>query len=135
MTAELVGMSFSLEPGRACYIPVGHDLGMAPEQLSRQWVLAQLKPLFESDKPRWVGQNLKYDSHILRRYGITLTGIINDTMLASYVLNSVGSRHDMDSLSLQYLGHRPIAFEDIAGKGDRKSTRLNSSHVRISYAV
>lgn len=122
MTAELVGMSFSLEPGRACYIPVGHDLGMAPEQLSRQWVLAQLKPLFESDKPRWVGQNLKYDSHILRRYGITLTGIVNDTMLASYVLNSVGSRHDMDSLSLQYLGHRPIAFADIAGKGAKQLT-------------
>src|SRR5690554_6757386 len=122
MTAELVGMSLSLEPGRACYIPVGHDLGMAPEQLSRQWVLAQLKPLFESDKPRWVGQNLKYDSHILRRYGITLTGIVNDTMLASYVLNSVGSRHDMDSLSLQYLGHRPIAFEDIAGKGAKQLT-------------
>lgn len=122
MEAELVGMSFAMEPGRACYIPVGHDLGMAPEQLSRDWVLAQLKPLFEDPRPRWVGQNLKYDSHILRRYDITLTGIINDTMLASYVLNSVGSRHDMDSLSLQYLGHRAISFEDIAGKGAKQLT-------------
>lgn len=132
MEAELVGMSFAMKPGRACYIPVGHDLGMAPEQLSRDWVLAQLKPLFEDPRPRWVGQNLKYDSHILRRYDITLTGIINDTMLASYVLNSVGSRHDMDSLSLQYLGHRAISFEDIAGKGAKQ---LSFNQIAVEEAA
>lgn len=122
MEAELVGLSFSIEPGRACYIPVGHDYPGAPDQLDRDWVLAQLKPLLESTSAKVIGQNLKYDSHILRRYGIRLGAIYNDTMLASYVYNSVGSRHDMDSLSLQYLGHKPIGFEDIAGKGAKQLT-------------
>lgn len=122
MEAELVGLSFSIEPGHACYIPVAHDYPGAPDQLDRDWVLAQLKPLLESTQAKLIGQNLKYDSHILRRYGIRLGAIHNDTMLASYVFNSVGSRHDMDTLSLQYLGHKPISFEDIAGKGAKQIT-------------
>lgn len=122
MEAELVGLSFAIEPGHACYIPVAHDYPGAPDQLDRADVLAQLKPLLTDSKPKLIGQNLKYDSHILRRYDITLGAIANDTMLASYVYNSTGSRHDMDSLSLQYLGHKPIAFEDIAGKGAKQIT-------------
>ncbi|RUO63178.1 DNA polymerase I [Pseudidiomarina insulisalsae] len=122
MEAELVGVSFALAPGQAAYVPVAHDYPGAPDQLPRDWVLNQLKPLLEDARATKVGQNLKYDSHILRRYGIRLAGIKNDTMLASYVFNSVASRHDMDSLSLQYLGHRPIAFTDIAGKGAKQLT-------------
>ncbi len=122
MEAELVGLSFACEKGKAAYVPVAHDYPGAPEQLSREIVLKKLKPLLESKKPSKVGQNLKYDSHILRRYAITLAGIKNDTMLASYVYNSVASRHDMDSLSLQHLGHRPVSFEDIAGKGAKQLT-------------
>ncbi|WP_411359742.1 DNA polymerase I [Pseudidiomarina salilacus] len=122
MEAELVGVSFAVKAGEAAYVPVAHDYPGAPEQLDRGWVLTQLKPLLESASIGKVGQNLKYDSHILRRYGIRLDGIANDTMLASYVFNSVGSRHDMDTLSLQYLGHRPISFEDIAGKGAKQLT-------------
>ncbi|HET8816972.1 MAG TPA: DNA polymerase I, partial [Pseudidiomarina sp.] len=122
MEAELVGLSFAMEAGKAAYVPVAHDYAGAPEQLSREFVLKQLKPILEADKPGKIGQNLKYDGHILRRYGIRLAGIANDTMLASYVFNSVGSRHDMDTLSLQYLGHKPIKFEDIAGKGAKQIT-------------
>ncbi|WP_258239676.1 DNA polymerase I [Pseudidiomarina homiensis] len=122
MEADLVGLSFACEPGKAAYVPVAHDYPGAPEQLSRDLVLQKLKPLLENDKATKVGQNLKYDNHILRRYGIKLAGIKNDTMLASYVFNSVASRHDMDSLSLQHLGHRPVSFEDIAGKGAKQLT-------------
>ncbi|RUO64423.1 DNA polymerase I [Idiomarina piscisalsi] len=122
MQAELVGVSLAKEPGKAVYIPVGHDYMDAPEQVSRDWLLEKLKPILEGDSPKKVGQNLKYDAHILRRYGIRLGGILNDTMLASYVFNSVGSRHDMDTLSLHYLNHKTISFEDIAGKGAKQLT-------------
>lgn len=132
MEAELVGVSFSCEPGKAAYVPVAHDYPGAPEQLSRELVLQKLKPLLESTKASKVGQNLKYDSHILRRYGIKLAGIKNDTMLASYVFNSVASRHDMDSLSLQHLGHRPVSFEDIAGKGAKQ---LTFNQIRLDEAA
>lgn len=122
MEAELVGVSFAIEPGAAAYVPLAHDYPGAPDQLSRQWVLDQLKPLLEAIIPAKIGQNLKYDSHILRRYDIRLQGIADDTMLASYVLDSVATRHDMDSLSRHYLGHSPISFEDIAGKGAKQLT-------------
>jgi DNA polymerase-1 len=122
MEAELVGVSFAVEAGQAAYVPVAHDYPGAPEQLDRAWVLEQLKPLLEATSPAKIGQNLKYDSHILRRYDIRLQGIANDTMLASYVLDSVATRHDMDSLSRHYLGHSPISFEDIAGKGQKQLT-------------
>lgn len=122
MQAELVGVSLATEPGEAVYIPVGHDYMDAPEQVGRDWLLKKLKPILEGDSPKKVGQNLKYDAHILRRYGIRLGGILNDTMLASYVFNSVGTRHDMDTLSLHYLNHKTISFEDIAGKGAKQLT-------------
>lgn len=122
MEAELVGVSFACEQGKAAYVPVAHDYPGAPEQLGRELVLTKLKPLLESKQASKVGQNLKYDSHILRRYAIKLDGVKNDTMLASYVYNSVASRHDMDSMSLQHLGHRPVSFEDIAGKGAKQLT-------------
>ena len=122
MEAELVGVSLAVKAGEGVYIPVAHDYMEAPDQVDRAWLLEQLKPLLEAETPQKVGQNLKYDAHILRRYGIRLGGIKNDTMLASYVFNSVGSRHDMDTLSLQYLNHKPVKFEDIAGKGAKQLT-------------
>ena len=122
MQAELVGFSFSVKPGEAAYLPVGHDYPGAPEQLSLNQVLEKLKPLLEDPRKFKVGQNLKYDSHILFRYGVELQGIRFDTMLESYVLDSTASRHDMDSLALKYLGHRTIHFEDIAGKGAKQLT-------------
>jgi len=122
MQAELVGISVATAPGLAWYIPVGHDYLGAPEQLDRDMVLAALKPWLEDDSKAKVGQNLKYDMSILARYQIELRGIKFDTMLESYVLNSVGSRHDMDSLALKYLNHQTISFEDLAGKGAKQLT-------------
>ncbi|EAQ33338.1 DNA polymerase I [Idiomarina baltica] len=122
MEAQLVGVSFSIAEGEAVYIPVAHDYVGVEKQVDRDWLLKVLKPLLEDSSIAKVGQNLKYDAHILRRYGIKLRGIKNDTMLASYVFNSVGSRHDMDTLSLQYLNHKPIKFEEIAGKGAKQLT-------------
>lgn len=122
MQAELVGISVATAPGQAWYIPVGHDYLGAPEQLDRAFVLTQLKPWLEDGNKAKVGQNLKYDMSILARYQIELRGIRFDTMLESYVLNSVGSRHDMDSLALKYLNHQTISFEDVAGKGAKQLT-------------
>ncbi len=122
MQAELVGISVATAPGLAWYIPVGHDYIGAPEQLDRDLVLCALKPWLEDDSKAKVGQNLKYDMSILARYQIELRGIRFDTMLESYVLNSVGSRHDMDSLALKYLGHQTISFEELAGKGAKQLT-------------
>ena len=122
MQAELVGLSFAITPGEAAYVPVAHDYPGAPDQLGRDEVLAKFKPLLEDEAIRKIGQNLKYDANVLASYDITLRGIEYDTMLESYVLDSVGSRHDMDSLALKYLGHRTIAFQDIAGKGAKQLT-------------
>jgi len=122
MQAEIVGLSFSTEPGKAAYVPLAHDYIDAPEQLSRDAVLEQLKPLLENTQAKIIGQHIKYDMNVLTRYGIQLNGIAFDTMLESYVLNSTASRHDMDSLALKYLGHKTIHFEDIAGKGAKQLT-------------
>ncbi|WP_211830194.1 DNA polymerase I [Kistimonas asteriae] len=122
MQAELVGVSFSVESGKAAYVPFAHDYLDAPVQLERDDVLDALKPLLESEKHLKVGQNLKYDKSVLARYDITLRGIAFDTMLESYVLDSTGTRHDMDSLSLKYLGESTVSFEDIAGKGVKQLT-------------
>ncbi|MEX0604999.1 MAG: DNA polymerase I [Marinobacter sp.] len=122
MKAEIVGVSFAIEPGEAAYVPLGHDYMGAPEQLDRDAVLKQLKPLLENpDRPK-LGQNLKYDKNVLANHDISLEGIAEDTMLESYVLNSVSSRHDMDSLALQHLGEQTITFESIAGKGAKQLT-------------
>lgn len=122
MDAEIVGVSFAVEPGKAAYVPVAHDYLGAPEQLSREHVLARLKPLLENDGLKKVGQNLKYDANVLANYDIALKGIAYDTMLESYVHNSTGSRHDMDTLAELHLGHKTIHFEDIAGKGAKQLT-------------
>ncbi|PSU87090.1 DNA polymerase I [Photobacterium kishitanii] len=122
MTANLIGVSFAVEEGRAAYVPVAHDYLDAPAQLDRDWVLAQLKPLLEDKNLAKVGQNLKFDASIIARYDIDMQGIKFDTMLESYVYNSVVGRHDMDSLALRYLEHKNISFEDIAGKGKKQLT-------------
>ncbi len=122
MDAEIVGVSFAIEPGEAAYVPVGHDYMGAPDQLDRDAVLAQLKPLLENPKQAKIGQNLKYDKNVLANHGIHLDGISDDTMVESYVLNSVASRHDMDSLAKAYLDEDTVSFESIAGKGAKQLT-------------
>jgi DNA polymerase I len=119
MQAELVGVSFALEPGRAAYVPLAHVYPGAPEQLDRDHVLARLKPLLEDPGRPKVGQNLKYDMSVLARYDIQLRGIAHDTLLASYVLDST-ARHDLDSLAKRFLDHDTIRFEDVAGKGAKQ---------------
>jgi len=122
MQAEIVGVSFSCKAGEAAYVPVAHDYENAPKQLPRDWVLEQLKSLLEDPKLAKVGQNLKYDRNVLENHDIHMQGIAHDTMLQSYVLDSTATRHDMDSLSLKYLSHKTIKFEDVAGKGKAQLT-------------
>ncbi len=122
MQAELVGLSFCIEPGKAAYVPVAHSYPGAPQQLDQDWVLAKIKPLLEDSRQEKVGQNLKYDMSIVARYGIDLQGIRFDTMLESYVLDSTATRHDMDSLARKYLNLETVSFTDIAGKGAKQLT-------------
>lgn len=122
ISANMVGLSFAIEPGVAAYVPVAHDYLDAPDQIARERVLELLKPLLEDDALLKVGQNLKYDRGILANYGIELRGIAYDTMLESYTLDSVAGRHDMDSLSDRWLKHKTITFEEIAGKGKNQLT-------------
>ncbi len=122
MRAELVGVSFCIEPGRAAYVPLAHVYPGAPDQLPREWVLQRLKPLLEDPERPKVGQNLKYDMSVLARCGIAMRGLVHDTMLESYVLDSTATRHDMDSLAKKYLDYNTVHFEDIAGKGARQLT-------------
>ena len=122
MVAELVGVSFSVTAGKAAYVPFAHDYEGAPEQLDRDWVLAQLKPWLEDDSKAKVGQHLKYDANVLNNYDIELRGIAYDTMLESYVYNSVSSRHDMDTLAKKFLNHTCVSFEELAGKGKKQKT-------------
>jgi len=124
MQAEIVGLSFAIEAGKAAYVPLTHDYPGAPQQLDRGQVLQQMKPLLENEEIKKIGQNLKYDMKVLASYAITLKGIEHDTMLESYVLDSTSSRHDMDTLAMKHLGHKTIHFEDIAGKG-RKQLKFN----------
>ncbi|MCP5091901.1 MAG: DNA polymerase I, partial [Gammaproteobacteria bacterium] len=120
MDAEIVGLSLAVEAGKACYVPVAHDYPGAPDQLPRDEVLEKLKPFLLDEKKKKVGHHLKYDAHILARYDIALAGMQFDTMLESYVLNSVATRHDMDSVARQYLGKETIHYEDVAGKGAKQ---------------
>lgn len=122
MQAKIVGVSFATAPGEAAYVPFGHDYEGAPEQLDGDFVLGQLKPLLEDSSVNKVGQNLKYDAHVLRNHGIELNGIEHDSMLESYVLNSTANRHNMDDLAKKYLDHDCIDFESIAGKGAKQLT-------------
>ncbi|MCG7368476.1 DNA polymerase I [Pantoea tagorei] len=122
LSANIVGIALAVAPGEAAYLPVGHDYLDAPDQLDRREVLAQLKPILEDGSALKVGQNLKYDRGVLKNYDIELAGIKFDTMLESYILNSVVGKHDMDSLSARWLNHKTVTFEEIAGKGKNQLT-------------
>ena len=122
LSANIVGIALAVAPGEAAYLPVGHDYLDAPDQLDRREVLAQLKPILEDSNALKVGQNLKYDRGVLKNYDIELGGIKFDTMLESYLLNSVVGKHDMDSLSARWLNHKTVTFEEIAGKGKNQLT-------------
>jgi len=122
MLAQIVGVSFCITEGEAAYVPLAHDYPGAPQQLNRETVLEQLRPLLEDAEIAKLGQNLKYDMSVLANHDIKLRGIKHDTMLESYVLDSTATRHDMDSLALKYLSHKTIHFEDIAGKGKNQLT-------------
>lgn len=131
MQAQLVGISLCCEPGIAAYIPVAHRYQDAPQQLSREFVLARLKPWLENPAKPKVGQNLKYDSHIFANQGVALRGIVHDTLLESYVFESHKS-HDMDSLALRHLNHKTITFEEVCGKG---ASQIGFDEVEIERAV
>ncbi|HET8941026.1 MAG TPA: DNA polymerase, partial [Rudaea sp.] len=120
MRAEIVGVSFAVEPGHAAYVPLAHDYAGAPTQLDRTAVLEALRPLLEDADKAKLGQHMKYDMNVLEKYAITLRGVRFDSMLESYVLNASGNRHDMDTLAKKYLGVETIHFEDVAGKGAKQ---------------
>ena len=120
MRANLVGLSFAVEPGQACYIPVAHDYPGAPAQLDRAAVLEALRPVFEDAAKPKLGQHGKYDLHVLRRHGVAVQGYAEDTMLESFVFNAGGQRHDMDTLAQKYLGYATIKYEQVAGKGAKQ---------------
>ncbi len=122
MAAEIVGVSFALEAGAAAYLPLAHDYPGAPDQLDRAQALDLLRPILEDPSIGKVGQHLKYDANVLANHNINLRGIHEDTMLESYVLDSAGSRHDLDTLALSHLGQSTISFEDVAGKGVKQLT-------------
>ncbi|HET6431429.1 DNA polymerase I [Dyella sp.] len=120
MQAEIVGASFAVETGHACYIPMAHDYPGAPAQLPREGVLAALKPILEDPARPKLGQHAKYDINVLSHYGIAVQGLRHDSMLESYVWNATATRHDMDSLAAKYLGYTTIKYADVAGKGARQ---------------
>jgi DNA polymerase-1 len=120
MLADIVGLSLSIEPGNACYVPLAHDYPGAPAQLARDTVLAALKPIFEDASRPKLGQHAKYDMNILSRYGIVVQGLKHDSMLESYVWNATATRHDMDSLAKKYLGYDTVKYEEVAGKGAKQ---------------
>ena len=122
MAAEIVGVSLSVVAGEAAYVPVAHDYPGAPDQLPRSEVLEKLRPFLEDPDKKKVGHHLKYDAHVLARHDISLQGMAFDSMLESYVLNSVATRHDMDSVARHYLGRETIHYEDVAGKGAKQLT-------------
>jgi DNA polymerase I len=122
MQARIVGLSFAVAPGEAAYVPLGHDYAGAPHQLDREKVLAAFKPLLEDETRPKLGHHLKYDAHSLANYGIALKGQRFDSMLESYVLNSVATRHDMEAAAAKYLGMQTIPYEDVAGKGAKQLT-------------
>jgi DNA polymerase-1 len=113
-------VSFAVTPGKAAYVPLAHDYAGVPEQLNRAGILKKLRPLLENPHKAKLGQNLKYDAHVLANHGITLRGIAHDTMLESYVLNSIATKHNMDDLAKEYLGVTTIHYEDVAGKGAKQ---------------
>ncbi|MBA4367527.1 MAG: DNA polymerase I [Desulfobacterium sp.] len=132
MKAKLVGLSFSYRENEAWYIPVAHDYENAPEQLSVSIVLKRLRPVLESEEIRKIGQNIKYDWMVLLRHGVTLRGVVFDTMLASYLLSPAKRAHSLDQIALDYLDHRMISYEEVAGKG---KTEIGFSKVPVDKAI
>jgi DNA polymerase-1 len=132
MRAQIVGVSFAVAPGEAAYVPVGHDYAGAPHQLDRAKVLAALKPVLEDLTKAKLGHHLKFDAHVLANYDIALNGQRFDSMLESYVLNSVATRHDMDASAMRYLGVKTIHFEDLTGKGAK---RISFNQVDVDRAA
>ncbi|MGZ8227064.1 MAG: DNA polymerase I, partial [Methylococcaceae bacterium] len=130
--AQIVGVSFAVEPGKAAYVPLAHDYPGAPDQLNRTEILEKLRPLLENPEKAKLGQNLKYDSHVLSNHGIALRGIAHDTMLESYVLNSTATKHNMDDLAKKYLDVETIHYEDVAGKGAKQ---IGFAEVSIEQAA
>jgi DNA polymerase-1 len=118
--AQIVGVSFAVTPGKAAYVPLAHDYPGVPDQLDRSEILEKLRPLLENPHKPKLGQNLKYDMHVLANHGIALRGIAHDTMLESYVLNSTATKHNMDDLAKEYLGVETLHYEDVAGKGAKQ---------------
>ncbi len=132
MVAEIVGVSFCVEPGHAAYVPLAHNYAGAPDQLPRDAVLSKLKPLLEDPNRAKLGHHLKYDGHVLANHGIAIAGMRYDSMLESYVLNSTATRHDMDSTAKKYLGIDTIHYEDVAGKGAKQ---IGFNQVAIEIAA
>jgi len=120
MEAQIVGISIAIEPNQAFYIPCMHDYDNAPKQLPRDYVLQQLKPWLEDSNTKKVGHNLKYDSHIFKNHNIDIQGVMFDTMLQSYVLNSTATRHNLNAVSKRYLNLNTVSYEDVAGKGAKE---------------
>jgi DNA polymerase-1 len=132
MRANLVGMSFSVEPGRACYIPLAHDYPGAPAQLPRAAALDALRPLLSDPAKKKLGQHGKYDLHVLRRHGVEVAGYADDTLLESFVLEAGLQRHDMDSLAERHLGYTTVKYEEVAGKGAKA---IPFGHVALDDAT
>jgi DNA polymerase I len=132
MTARLIGLSFSTQPDEAFYIPCGHDYPDAPSQLDLKYVLNLLRPVLENKDIKKIGQNIKYDLMMLARYNINLRGVVFDTMLASYLINPSKRGHSLDQIALDFLGHKTITYEDVAGKG-KKNEGFNT--VAIDKAI
>ena len=130
--AGVVGISISCEAGVACYIPLAHRYLGAPDQLDLDWVLKKLKPLLEDPKVKKVGQNIKYDLIVLRNEGINLQGVVFDTMLASYILNPSGRRHNMDDMARDYLGHTTIKYKDVVGTASKE---IGFDEVDVEHAT
>ena len=120
--AQIVGFSVAFDAQDAYYVPLAHDYENAPEQLNREQILAEIKPILEDESVQKIGHHLKYDAHVLENHGIELKGWYFDTMLASYVLDAVATRHGMDDVSRLYLSHLTTTFEQVAGKGAKQKT-------------
>src|SRR5690606_38353081 len=125
------GLSLSVSPFEACYVPVAHEYAGVPDQLDRDHVLGRLRAWLESPKHPKVGQNLKYDAHVLENHGVKLAGIAHDTLLQSYVLEAHRS-HDMDSLAERHLNRRTIRYDEVTGKG---ASRIGFEQVAVERAT
>lgn len=136
LTASIVGVSFAIKPNEAIYVPLGYNYANAPIQLEKSWVLQQLKPIFGDSKKIIIGENLKYDSQVLKQEGLSIKAKMYDTQLEAYILNSSNSRHDLDTLAFRYLGRSTLKFKEVGRKRTKKITvNLVPTHKVIAYAA